>query len=402
MIFWRKKKQEAFRLPWRPRLVRAALSALALLVGISIVPRLWCGREADDWYAGDAKLQSRLANSAARWIETDLPRTNVATGSTQFDGEWRFATYMMAGMGFGQTAIEHPEWRTEHLKWMSRCIDHILSPDARAYDKASWGDDPIESLDSNSHHAAFLGYFNLLLSLHRLLDEKSQYAELNDRITAALVRRIERSKLMLLQTYPGQVFPIDNTAGIGSIGLYDRATGADHGKLLRDWSKRCRRDWMEPATGLLYQVVDSATGKPADEARGSGSCLAAYFLSFADPDLSRDLFQSVKTHLAGSLVGFGLVREYPPSSKGGYGDIDSGPVLFGYSVSATGFCIAGCRIHGDEDFYTKIYRTAYLFGGPVDQDGCLQFVTGGPIGDAIMFAMLTAQPQLPSPKKATP
>jgi hypothetical protein len=398
----RRAKRNAFRLPWRLRLLRVLLSALALLLGISFLPRLWCGREAGGWYAGDAQTQGRLTNGVARWLTSDLPREHIATGSNQFDGEWRFATYMMAGMGFGQTALEHPEWRAGHLELMSQCIRRILSPGARAFDRDRWSNDAIESLDTDSDHAAFLGYFNLLLSLHRLIDAKSHYADLNDRITAALVRRIRRSKLMLLQSYPGEVYPIDNAAVIGSIGLYDRATGANHRELIRDWFDRCRRDYLDPKTGLLYQAVDAASGKPMDEARGSGTCVSVYFLSFADLAFSLELFQSAKEHLASSYFGFGLVREYSASSKGGRGDIDSGPVLLGYSVSATGFCIAGCRIHGDAEYYGRLYRTAYLFGAPVDRDDYRQFVTGGPIGDAIMFAMLTAQPKLPVPKRAIP
>ena len=71
-------------------------------------------------------------------------------------------------------------------------------------------------------------------------------------------------------------------------------------------------------------------------------------------------------------------------------DIDSGPVIFGYSTSATGLGISGARIYRDRDFYKKLCATLYLVGAPVKNGGKLQFITGGPIGNAIMFAMLTA------------
>jgi len=298
----------------------------------------------------------------------------------------------MAGMGFAQTALEHPEWRAQHVQWMEQCIERILSPDVRAFDAESWGDDAIESLDRDSDHAAFLGYFNLLLSYNRLLDPNSKYAELNDRITATLVRRLEKSPHLLVQSYPGELYPVDNSAVIGSLGLYDRATGASHADLIHKWVVQCRTRFLDPETGLLYQAIATNSGNPVDAPRGSGTCLGLYFLSFADSSFAAELQRAVKKHLAHSVIGFGLVREYPVNIPSGRGDIDSGPVVLGYGVSATGFYLAGCRRYGDADYFKAIYRLVHLFGAPLDSDGVRHFVSGGPLGDAILFAMLTAQP----------
>ena len=48
----------------------------------------------------------------------------------------------------------------------------------------------LETLDQEHAHAAYLGYFNLVLSLNRLLDPDTEFVDLNDRITAALARRV--------------------------------------------------------------------------------------------------------------------------------------------------------------------------------------------------------------------
>ena len=82
---------------------------------------------------------------------------------------------------------------------------------------------------------------------------------------------------------------------------------------------------------------------------------------------------------------------YPPSvTPRGAGDIDSGPVVLGFGVSASGFAIGASRAHGDRETFTGLYATAHLFGAPWDEDGSRTYATGGPIGDAILFAMLTA------------
>jgi hypothetical protein len=66
-------------------------------------------------------------------------------------------------------------------------------------------------------------------------------------------------------------------------------------------------------------------------------------------------------------------------------------VLFGVSVSATGFALAGARASGDRPFFAGLYRTAALFGVLVDRGEGRRFATGGPLGNALLLAMLTAE-----------
>lgn len=117
-----------------------------------------------------------------------------------------------------------------------------------------------------------------------------------------------------------------------------------------------------------------------------GTAFAAYSLSFSNPALSRDLYASLDHR---RLAGFDGVREYPAGVRG-WGDIDSGPVLFGVGVSATGFALAGARLHGDEASWRRSWRTATLFGLPIPARGGRWYLTGGALGKAILLAMLTA------------
>ena len=392
----------------RARLTRTILSFVLFAAGVCYVPYLWCARQADEWYRGDEGVQQELAAGVADWVEKGLTRGSFNTGSSQFNGEWLFGTYLMAGLGFGQMALEHPERRPRNLALMGRCIERLLSPEVRAFDAETWRSDPLETLEGEPAHAAYLGYLNLLLSLHRLLDPGSAYAGLNDRITAALLRRIEQSPIQLIESYPGEVYPVDNCAAIGSIGLHARATGADRRAFLEKWSAFCRQRYVDPKTGLLYQCVWPAAtavsarggrmrglpppGSPADAPRGSGTALGLYFLSFADRGLSAELYRGVRSHLARSVCGFGGVREYPAGYRGERGDIDSGPVVCGFGLSATGFLIGGARMHGDRAYFRRLFATAYVWGAPFAEKGRLRFVTGGPLGDSILFAMLTACP----------
>jgi len=378
----------------RMRLRRATFCVAVFAVVTWTVPWRWSARYARQWYNDDPKRQLALANGVARWIEGPaLQHKNFNTGSAQFDGEWLFGSYVMAGIGYGQLIALHPEQAASALPLMEQCISRILDDDVRTFDSATWKNDPIETLDLlDEHHAAYLGYFNVLLGLFRLHAPDNCYAALHDRITAALIRRLEHSAIGLLQTYPGEVYPVDNCAVVGSIGLHARATGADHRALITKWVANCRERYLAPETGLLIQAVLYDTGAPADAERGSGSALGSFFINFADAQLSADLAQAMREHLFGTVFGFGGMREYLPDARYPIGDIDSGPILFGYGLSATGFALSGARTHRDYRTFQRLFATAWGAGAPLRKGDGLNFVTGASLGDAILFAMLTAQP----------
>jgi hypothetical protein len=366
-------------------LLKGILGAVLFTAILLCLPPLWCGREAKAWLDGDVGLETKLARGVERWIESDLSINDYRTGSRTFNGEWLFGTYLMAGMGFGQTALSHPECRARHIRLMARCIDRLLSAEVREYDRAAWGEDPLEALEGPHHHVAYLGYLNALLSYYGLLDPDSPFRNLNDRITAKLVRHMEESPSLLLCTYPGQKYLPDNCAVIASIALHETVGEPARRELINQWIARCPREFCDKETGLLFQ-----TDRPP--ARGSGTAMGIYFLSFVDEKLSKNLYQALKRELGAEMCGFGALREYRRRLPRAMGDIDSGPVVLGLGFSATGFALAGSRVHGDADFFTKLYRTSYLFGAPADIKGRRSYIMGGPLGDAIIFAMLTARP----------
>ena len=123
---------------------------------------------------------------------------------------------------------------------------------------------------------------------------------------------------------------------------------------------------------------------------GSGTGLAAYYAGFVSPELARKLSVAMAAHMS-STWGFSAIDEYADSRLWG-GDVDSGPVIFGVSVGATGFALATTRMTGDRASFSHLYRTVSLFGMPANAGGSRRYATGGPIGNALLFAMLTARP----------
>lgn len=363
------------------------------LVTLRFLPPWWCGRGAGDWWRGDAGSQAALGRSVDRWINQSLAPNHFLTGDETFDGEWLFGTYQMAVLGYAQLAEQHPELRAECLRRMELAEDRILSDQVRKFDRREWKEDPIESLDGPNGHAGYLAYFNLALSAHRRLDAGFKHRALHDRISAALARRLAASHIVLIETYPSQTYPVDNCAAAASLRLHDLADGTNRfQELYGHWLIGVKHRHVDRRTGLLIQAVGSRTGDATDAPRGSGTLLGAYFLGVADEPFAKDLYLAARRELLAPVMGFGAVREYPGGMIAGPGDIDSGPLIFGRSISASGFMLGCARQHGDEDTFRLIYRSVHLFGAPTRQPGKRTFACGGPLGDSLLFALLTARP----------
>lgn len=353
-------------------------TALVLL----LVPHRIAARGADRWYGGDAEAQLALARGVKRWIEDDLGHDSFTTQDRRYDGEWLFGTHFMAAMGFGQVALAHPAHRVEMLEAMDRCLDRMGEPELAAFDREGWGE---PALEAERGHVAYLGYFDLALSLRRILGE-SRHDALGQRISEALVRRFERE--LLVETYPGERYPVDNASAIGALALRARAVGEEPPAVVGRWIEEMQTTWRDPASGLLVQSVGRG-GRAIDAPRASGTAFAAYFLSFADEAIARSLYASLEASVGDSVLGFGAMNEYP-DGHGGFGDVDSGPLIAGFSISGTGFSLASARRFGSPERFGELWATTQLFGLPRERGDRLHFVLGGPLGDAILFAMLTA------------
>lgn len=372
-------------------LMRQLVGCLLFVVGIVWIPYAWNARLADRWFGGDARLQTQLAAGVDFWMREGLDRSDFTTGSKQFDGEWLYGTYVMAAMGFGQMAQQHPHQKEFYLQRMEYAIDQGLSDRVRAFDLERWKTDPLQTLETHEGHAAYLGYLNLAMGFHRQLNTDSKFKALNDQISTALRRRVEASPSLLLESYPRETYLVDNCAVIASIAVNGKLNQWED-DLPSRWIARCRQQYIDPASGLLVQAVHGRNGRALTYPRASGTTLGLYFLSFMNQRLSGEL-QTAVSKLTDPLCGFAFVREYPRTVHGKNGDIDSGMVLFGYGLSSTGFALGGARIHGDRDGFKHLYATAHAAGGPLDKNGRFHFVTGASLGDAILFAMLTAMPE---------
>jgi hypothetical protein len=373
--------------------LRRASLALCSLFVVRLFAPWWCGRDADAWLRGDASIQRELAEDVVAFEAADEQHRASASGpKDRFSGEWALVTHQMNALGLAQLCLAHPDWQGRYASAVTLAATKSFLPEMRDFGTLAWGgEDALLSL-SGSHGHAYLAYSALALGMARLVDPTfpPAIAKVHDALIAAYERRLLRSETGLIETYPGEAYPTDVAAVAAAIAVHGRVTLVDHTPVLRHWAERVRALQIDPKSGLVIQRMGAADGRPHDAPRGSGTGLAAYFAGFADPGVAELLAEGLFRHES-VIWGFGAIREYADGYTG-RGDVDSGPVLLGVSVSATGFALAPARALKRREAFVRIYRTTDLFGLPFAYGGRRRFCVGGPIGNALLLAFLTAGP----------
>jgi len=302
----------------------------------------------------------------------------------------------MTALGLAQLCLAHSERCARYAPLATQAALKTFLPEMRDFGTRAWhGEDALASVGGNHGHA-YLAYSALAVSMARLVDPAypAREAKIHDGLIAAYERRLLASESGLIETYPNEAYPTDVACVAAAIAVHGRATGVSHARVLEHWVSRVRSRQIEPKSGFVFQRMSAVSGRPHDAPRGSGTGLAAYYAGFVDRGLAEQLALALFQHEK-SFCGFGAIGEYGEGHSG-LGDIDSGPVLFGVSVAATGFTLAPARALGHRDSFEHLYRTAALFGLPSTLGEGFWFSSGGPIGNALLFAFLTSGPELAS------
>lgn len=369
------------------RLHRLALAFGCFGLCVTQIPQGYCRREASNHYERNFDLQQKWGRRVAQELLRRPERLLFQTQSKRFNSQSSVAIYQMAILGLGQIIQEHPRLRDEFLPAMRSAADRMVDARTLNYARDEYGSDAIVDLRFSGH--AYLGYVNLALGMMRLVDPDSPHAELHDRLSDELARNLDASPIGMLETYPGETWPPDVAAVAGSVGFHSRVTGKERNGLMARWQARFEKCALD-SSGYLVQRLETGSCTPRDMPRGSGTAVSSYFLSFYPNTLSGELEQTLARIGHREFVGLGALREYAPGQSG-LGDGNSGPVIFGVSIGATGFGLGAARAHNDALLFESLFATTALFGLPIESDEGLDFAAGGLLGNSLLLAMLTAR-----------
>jgi hypothetical protein len=121
--------------------------------------------------------------------------------------------------------------------------------------------------------------------------------------------------------------------------------------------------------------------------------MIAHCLQLLDEGFARDQYDRARRQLSGRTLGFSYAREWPDSWKGP-ADIDSGPIIpfFEISAGSSGMAFIGASAFGDEPFLASLNATLDFAGFPSRKKGALRYCASNPVGDAALLYAATLGP----------
>lgn len=253
-------------------------------------------------------------------------------------------------------------------------------------------------------HGIFAAGWSLQLAVDiaRASEEQADLA-----VAAALASEVsaafERSPTPYLASYPDQYWPCDSVVAVaglaGALELPAVAPSEADRWLatVRQWRRASAQ--LHPA-GTLLPHRTTAAGTTLEGPRGSSQAIIQTFWPELAPDDARSwaVFTSRFVTVEAGLVG---VREHPRGTSGA-GDVDSGPLVLGVSLSATTVALGAARANRDLDLAADLDHEAEVFGVPT-RIGPRRYAAGVmPIGEAFLAFARSRTPAGPAPDPILP
>lgn len=240
--------------------------------------------------------------------------------------------------------------------------------------------------------ALYFGHLNLMLGLYQQATGDDGFEAENTAITRALHRAIMLSPTRNVASYPGQIWPADNSVVMASLAVYDRTHGTDYAEAARAWTAWIRDHFLDE-NGLMHSEVHPVTHEPIDGPRGCSIAWTIQFASYFDPRFAAEQYTALKQHMAGGLAGVGLFRERPGDRTTGPGDIDSGPLFLGYGVAASGLAYGAAVATGDGPTARRLREVIEVFGCDTRSGDERHYRVFSPLSDAlVLFAETVGSP----------
>lgn len=339
------------------------------------------GQDAADLVARRAYLVHRV--TAPEFGPNSFPE---AIGDP-FRGEWAIVSLSMSALAISGMAQRFPTEVATSESDLQKIIDRALSSDLSAFDTNRWKESALDTLPSDQGHIGYLAHLALCLAADELTFPKGPHRELLGKVANAIAHKIEKGRCGLAETYPGEVYLPDNAAALAALALAERTgvyipEGSSSAKeILLHFQTR----YGDPRTGLLpFRIGSDCTA--TSEVRASGASWNLLYLAHVDEAYALKGYESLRKEFFDTPIpGLFGVREWPRGIDKG-GDVDSGPLLFGLSPSATGFAIAMARRAKDTNTLQGLLDTAEIAGFSLSFRGQRSYLLAPIVGDAILLA----------------
>jgi hypothetical protein len=339
------------------------------------------------------KARQLAARHLQLWTEPAL-RDQELKKMRASNAEWDFMGRSYLVWSLANMSLRDPASKPLYLRTMDQIIDETLrleKQEGMYFFLMPYAKDrhylvqPAHSLFLDSEIA-------LMLAARRVVEEKPEYKTLLTKRVNAIVERFQKSPRMLLESYPDECWMFDHCVALDAIKMADYLDGSDHSALIRDWLAMAKQKLVDPKSGLLISSF-MTDGTPLDGPEGSTIWMVAHSLQLLDENFASDQYQRARKELGEITLGFGYAHEWPKSWKGG-ADIDSGPIIpvFEISAGSSGMAFIGASTFDDGKFLTSLAATLDFAAFPSRTKGRLKYCASNQVGDAALLYAATLGP----------
>lgn len=307
--------------------------------------------------------------------------------------EFMLFSYAYSSYAMTNIAIRDSVYKQRAASLIKESISKVL--DKRLY-SPYYIDNDLTKLDSIPDYSVlYLGHLNLMIGCYRLLSDDDTFNDLNDKISESLFRRYNQKEFLCLESYPNAIWIPDNTVALASLKLHSKNAGSGYESVCSNWIDYAKDNYLDKETGVLYSTVNPMTGKAEEEPRGSMLGWSIMFIYQFDSEFAIELYNNYKKYFSDNLLVFRLFSERYKDISINPGDIDSGPVILGYSIPANEFALSNAVLAGDYNTARKIERLISLGASIIDRKNekkyKLRFIDMNisPMAEALVLHSLT-------------
>ncbi|MEZ4910047.1 MAG: hypothetical protein R2774_04200 [Saprospiraceae bacterium] len=271
---------------------------------------------------------------------TDLSKLHVQ------NPEWTLFSLAYTVYAVTNMSMMDTTFRNQAINITDQAIQKIKSE--RVFSTYFGDKNPLSPEIDSIGSVLYFGHLNLVLSCYRLLTQDDRYNALHDSLSLFLYRRFTQSKFLNLESYPQNIWIPDNIVALASLHLHSKITGSEYGTVTNDWVLYAKSNLLDKESGLLVSKINSYTGKMEEGTRGSMLGWSILFMNRFDSLFARQQYEIFKSKFTTNVGIFRLCQErYKTYTSDIYGDIDSGPILFGYSIPSITFCFGNALAFKD-------------------------------------------------------
>ena len=164
---------------------------------------------------------------------------------------------------------------------------------------------------------------------------------------------------------------------------YDKVFDPIHEDFIKLCIKKIKLK-LDPETLMIPHKVNSNNGQSIQGARGGSTVLILRMLGEIDKEFGNSQYELFKKNFVSKAFGLPTIREYP-IGQSGFGDIDSGPVIFGVGFAATIVSIGSFALFDNYNLAQKQYKAINALGFSYKTDNSKMYIYGKlPIADAFI------------------